>query len=68
MANTRRKVEYLSSDSKKLEDKVKELHGTSRGRAFIENAKQNVDYQMGSNATEQILWTKKYEEELKKLL
>ena len=66
MGSSIKKSEYLSAESKKLEDKIISMYGSKRGRAFIASAKQDVDYELGSDNTQVLVWVKKYEAELLK--
>ena len=66
MGSSAKKSEYLSAESKKLEDKIISMYGTKRGKAFIAAAKQDVDYELGSDNTQVLEWIKKYEAQLLK--
>lgn len=66
MALSSKKTEYLSAESEKLETRIISIYGSKRGRAFIAAAKQDVDYELGSDNTKIMEWIKKYEAQLLK--
>jgi len=58
----------MSKTAKALEIKIKETYGQKRGRAMIAKAKQDVDYQLGSDNDLQLAWIQEYEKKLQAAL